>query len=67
MPIAEYLRRQAENCLHIGRLAFDLGTAERLRHMAAELQAKADALDEEATLESRMTRHNGSSTERNHN
>ena len=47
MPIADYLRRQADNCLRIARQGFDLATAERLRHMAAELQAKADELDEE--------------------
>jgi len=47
MPISDYLRRQADNCLRIARQGFDLATAERLRHMAAELQAKADELDEE--------------------
>lgn len=47
MPISEYLRRQADNCLRIARQGFDLATAERLRHMAAELQAKADELDEQ--------------------
>jgi hypothetical protein len=44
--IAEYLRRQAENCLRSGRAAFDLATAERLRYMAAELRAKADEIDD---------------------
>jgi hypothetical protein len=45
--ISDYLRRQAENCLRIGRSAFDLATAERLRYMAAELRAKADEIDDE--------------------
>ena len=39
---SEYLRRQADNCLRIARDCFDLATAERLRLMAAELQAKAE-------------------------
>jgi hypothetical protein len=46
MPLSEYLRQQAENCLRIARQGFDLATAERLRHMAAELEAKADELEE---------------------
>ncbi len=46
MPIPEYLRRQAESCLRIARAGFDLATAERLRHMAADLRAKADELEE---------------------
>ena len=47
MPISEYLRRQAENCLRIARQGFDLETAERLRHMAADLEAKADEVEEQ--------------------
>ena len=39
----EYLRRQAENCLRIARTCFDLASAERLRLMAAELNAKTIA------------------------
>ena len=46
MPLSEYLRLQAENCLRIARQGFDLATAERLRYMATELQAKADELEE---------------------
>ena len=42
----EFLRRQAENCLRIARSCFDLASAERLRLMAAELNAKAAEMDE---------------------
>jgi hypothetical protein len=42
---AEFLRRQAENCLRISRSCFDLSSAERLRLMAEDLQAKADEID----------------------
>ena len=45
MITAEFLRRQAENCLRIARSCFDLGSAERLRLMAIELHAKADEID----------------------
>jgi hypothetical protein len=43
----EYLRRQADNCLRIARTCFDLASAERLRLMAAELNAKAAEMDEQ--------------------
>ena len=46
MLTPEYLRRQAENCLRIARSCFDLASAERLRLMAAELNAKATEMDE---------------------
>ena len=45
MLTPEFLRRQAENCLRIARGCFDLASAERLRLMAAELNAKAAELD----------------------
>jgi hypothetical protein len=45
MPTPEFLRRQAENCLRIARNCFDLTSAERLRLMATEFQAKADEID----------------------
>jgi hypothetical protein len=45
MITAEFLRRQAENCLRIARSCFDLGSAERLRLMAGELHAKADEIE----------------------
>jgi hypothetical protein len=51
---AEFLRRQAENCLRIARSCFDLGSAERLRLMAVELQAKADEIERRADLRSRF-------------
>ncbi len=47
MMTPEFLRRQAENCLHIARSCFDLTSAERLRLMAAELNAKAAEMDED--------------------
>jgi hypothetical protein len=46
MSLSEYLRHQADTCLRIARAGFDLATAERLRHMAADLRAKADELDD---------------------
>jgi len=45
MPTPEFLRRQAENCLRIARRCFDLTSAERLRLMATEFQAKADEME----------------------
>ena len=60
MLSAEFLRRQAENCLRIARSCFDLASAERLRIMAAEFNAKAAEMDEKNRTE-RWTR----SVERN--
>lgn len=53
MLTPEFLRRQAECCLRIARSCFDLTSAERLRLMAAELNAKATELE----LDSRYSRH----------
>ena len=47
MLTPEFLRRQAENCLRIARSCFDLTSAERLRLMAAELNAKAAELEDD--------------------
>jgi hypothetical protein len=47
MLTPEFLRRQAENCLRIARSCFDLASAERLRLMAAELNAKAAEIEED--------------------
>ena len=41
----EFLRRQADDCLRIARNCFDLSSAERLRLMAQDLQAKANEID----------------------
>ena len=46
MLTPEFLHRQAENCLRIARSCFDLASAERLRLMAAELNAKAAEMDD---------------------
>jgi hypothetical protein len=54
MITAEFLRRQAENCLRIARSCFDLGSAERLRLMAVELHAKAEEIDRRGELRSRL-------------
>ena len=56
MLTPEFLRRQAENCLRIARSCFDLASAERLRLMAAELNAKAAEMDEESQQD-RWPRH----------
>ena len=42
---AEFLRRQAENCLRIARSCFDLSSAERLRMIAQDLNAKANEIE----------------------
>jgi hypothetical protein len=47
MLSAEFLRRQADNCLRIARSCFDLTSAERLRIMAGELNAKAAEMDDQ--------------------
>ena len=47
MLTPEFLRRQAENCLRIARSCFDLASAERLRLMATELNAKAAEIEED--------------------
>ena len=53
MLTPEFLRRQAENCLRIARSCFDLASAERLRLMAAELNAKAAEMDEQSRQDRR--------------
>jgi hypothetical protein len=47
MLTPEFLRCQAENCLRIARTCFDLASAERLRLMAAELNAKAVEIEDQ--------------------
>lgn len=59
MASSEYLRRQAETCLRLARTTFDLATAERLRYMAADLDAKADELEGEDTYAPRLMHGNG--------
>lgn len=61
MLTPEFLRRQAENCLRIARSCFDLSSSERLRLMAAELNAKAAEMDEDK----RQNRWQQSTMERN--
>jgi hypothetical protein len=53
MLTPEFLRRQAENCLRIARSCFDLASAERLRLMAADLNAKAAEMDEQTRQDRR--------------
>jgi hypothetical protein len=50
MPLAEYLRRQAQNCLRIGRNCFDLSSAERMRLLANELNAKATEIERQENV-----------------
>lgn len=61
MLSAEYLRRQAEQCLRIARTCFDLAAATQLRVMAENLQAKAAELDEDSDVSPYMMTGNGSS------
>jgi hypothetical protein len=66
MPLAEYLRRQAENCLRIARHCFDLSSAERMRLLANELNAKADEIERHENVDVGMFGRSASST-RNRN
>ena len=45
MPNVAFLHRQAKTCLHIARTCFDLASAERMRHLAGELKAKAAEIE----------------------
>jgi hypothetical protein len=64
MLSANYLRRQADNCLRIARTCFDLAAAERLRRMATELQAKADESEAQTLPEPHQIQQNDSSKDR---
>ena len=59
MPLAEYLRQQAATCQRLSRATFDLTTAERLRFLAAELCAKAEAVENEQGFQPHMAQGNG--------
>ena len=64
VPTAQFLRRQADNCVRVARQCFDLTASERLRLMANELRAKADEIeeeDEDRTIPGEMIKRNGSS------
>jgi hypothetical protein len=58
-PVAEYLRQQAATCMRLARATFDLTTAERLRFLAAELNAKADELEDHGEFEFPISHGNG--------
>lgn len=60
--LAEFLRQQADSCRRLARATFDLTTAEKLRYMAAGLEAKAEALDDEEAPGAHMMSSNGFST-----
>ena len=62
MPLTEYLRRQAENCLRIARHCFDLSSAERMRLLANELNAKADEIERTEKVDVVMFGRSASST-----
>ena len=66
MPLAEYLRRQAQNCLRIGRNCFDLSSAERMRLLANELNAKATEIERQESVDVVFDRA-GSASARNKN
>jgi hypothetical protein len=67
MPLAAYLRRQAENCLRIARHCFDLSSAERMRLLANELKAKADEIERRENVDVAMFGGSVSSSTRNRN
>jgi hypothetical protein len=50
MVSGAYLRQQAETLIAMSRATFDLGIAERLRKMAAELRTRAAEQDDERGL-----------------
>jgi hypothetical protein len=60
--LAEFLRQQADSCRRLARTTFDLTTAEKLRYMAAGLEAKAETLDDEDTPGVHMISGTGFST-----
>ena len=60
--LAQFLRQQADSCHRLARATFDLSTAEKLRYMAAGLEAKAETLDEEDAPGAHMISGNGFST-----
>ena len=67
MPVAEFLRRQAESCLRTARACFDLASAERMRLMAAEFSAKAAEIEaeREAQLPPHLIAHHLAPTQKN--
>jgi len=60
--LADFLRQQADSCRRLARATFDLTTSEKLRYMAAALEAKADTLDDEEAPGAHMISGNGFST-----
>ncbi len=60
--LAEFLRQQAGSCRSLARATFDLTTAEKLRYMAASLEAKAETLDDKQTPGAHPLPGNGFST-----
>jgi hypothetical protein len=59
MSVAEYLRQQAAACQRLARNTFDLTTAERLRYLAADFEAKAEAVEDEEDFKFQMVPGNG--------
>ena len=55
MERAMYFRRQAEALLGLSRATIDLGVARRLRTLAAEFQAKAEEIADEAADPAQVT------------
>ena len=55
MGRAMYFRRQAEALLGLSRATIDLGVARRLRTLAAEFQAKAEEIADEAADPAQVT------------
>jgi hypothetical protein len=57
---SHFLRRQAELCIGLSRSTFDLTLAGRLRAMAEEFRAKADAWEDENDVQPEADGKNGS-------
>jgi hypothetical protein len=51
MTTAKFLRLKADTCLMIARGCFDLACAERMRHLANELKARANQIECEERLD----------------
>ena len=67
MSTAEFLRRQADNCLRIARACFDLASAERMRLLATELRAKAAEIESDEHISPSAMGQNRPYSDRNNN
>ena len=62
MTTVQFLRLKADTCLIIARSCFDLTAAERMRHLANELKARANQIEREERLDASVMGWNTSSS-----